>query len=114
MKMIIGGEFVDSSNGEKLSVLNPATLEKIDEVPAATKEDVERAITCAEKGAAEWGVYPLHQRIQIIRSFLTAYEQHRDELIDMLQKETGKITAAATTGPQRGPLPASSQPQTAV
>lgn len=95
MKMIIGGDFVDSSNGEKLTVLNPATLEIIDEVPAATKEDIERAITCAEKGVAEWSAYPLHQRISIIRKFLSSYQQHRDELVDLLQKETGKITAAA-------------------
>ena len=35
-KMFIGGEFVDSSSGETMEVLNPATGEVIAEVPRGT------------------------------------------------------------------------------
>ncbi len=41
MKNLIGGKFVDASNGEKADVINPATNELIDTVPLATEEDVE-------------------------------------------------------------------------
>lgn len=95
MKMLIGGRSIDASDGGKLAVLDPATLEIIDEVPSATQKDVEEALTYAQKGAAEWASYPLHQRIRIIRNFLNAFQIHRDELIELLQRETGKLTAAA-------------------
>lgn len=95
MNMIIGGSFVESSDGGKIAVLNPATLEKIDEVPAASEADVLVALDCAQRGAEEWAAYPLHRRIQIIRVFLEAFRQCRTELADLLQRETGKITAAA-------------------
>lgn len=95
MNMIIGGKPVQASGGGRITVIDPATLEKIDEVPSASREDIMTALDCAEKGAAEWAAYPLHRRIQIIRDFLDACRQRREELIDLLQRETGKITAAA-------------------
>ena len=52
-KMFIGGEFVDSSSGETMEVLNPATGEVIAEVPQGTAEDVERAVAAAEAGVGD-------------------------------------------------------------
>ena len=95
MKMLIGGRWTEASDGGKISVLNPATLEKIDEVPAASRADVMTALDCARRGAEEWAACPLHRRIQIIRTFLEAFRRHRAELAELLQRETGKITAAA-------------------
>src|SRR3954454_6988434 len=51
---LIGGEWVDSSSGETMEVLNPATGEVIAEVPAATAEDVDRAVQAAKKALVEW------------------------------------------------------------
>ena len=53
-KQFIGGEFVDSTSGETMEVLNPATGEVIAEVPRGTAEDVERAVTAAKKAWDEW------------------------------------------------------------
>ena len=53
-KMFIGGEFVDSSSGETMEVLNPATGEVIAEVPRGTADDVERAVTAAQTAWDEW------------------------------------------------------------
>ena len=36
MKMLIGGKFVDSSDGAKMDVVNPATGKVVDTVPAGT------------------------------------------------------------------------------
>ena len=43
-KQFIGGEFVDSTSGETMEVLNPATGEVIAEVPRGTAEDVDSAV----------------------------------------------------------------------
>ena len=53
-KQFIGGEFVDSSSGETMEVLNPATGEVIAEVPRGSAEDVDRAVDAAEKAWEEW------------------------------------------------------------
>ena len=49
-KQFIGGEFVDSTSGETMEVLNPATGEVIAEVPRGTAEDVEHAVDGGEEG----------------------------------------------------------------
>lgn len=95
MKMIIGGVHIDSSDGNVLQVLNPATQELIDTVPSATKEDVDKAITLSQEGFKQWKAVPLYERISTVRRFLDSYRSHRQELIDIMQAETGKITAAA-------------------
>ena len=46
-KQFIGGEFVDSTSGETMEVLNPATGEVIAEVPRGTAEDVDSAVAAA-------------------------------------------------------------------
>ncbi len=53
-KQFIGGEFVDSTTGETMEVLNPATGEVIAEVPRGDADDVERAVDAAKKAWDEW------------------------------------------------------------
>ena len=50
MKMYINGKPADASDGEVIAVVNPATNEVIDTVPAATEKDVYDAITIAVEG----------------------------------------------------------------
>jgi aldehyde dehydrogenase (NAD+)/betaine-aldehyde dehydrogenase len=70
--MLIGGELVESSGGEWLVSVNPATEEPIGRVPLATAEDVERAIAAGE---AAWpdcaGLTPL-QRSEAMNRFADA------------------------------------------
>ena len=55
VKQFIGGEWVESSSGETMEVLNPATGEAIAEAPRATAEDVDRAVEAAKKAWASGG-----------------------------------------------------------
>lgn len=95
MKMLIGGHPMDAQDRGTIPVVDPATAERIDTVPAATKEDVALALQHATLGAAQWRDCPLHMRIAIIRTFLQNYEAQQDKLITLLQRETGKTTASA-------------------
>lgn len=47
--LFIGGEFVKSSNEQKIASINPATEEEICSVYAATVDDVDRAVAAARK-----------------------------------------------------------------
>ena len=46
-KMLIGGQWVDSENGETSNVINPANDEVIATVPKATIQDVENCISAS-------------------------------------------------------------------
>ena len=48
-QMLIGGKWVDAASGETLPVYNPATGQIMANVPAADKEDIDRAVSAARK-----------------------------------------------------------------
>ena len=48
LKMYINGEFVESSSGKWIEVLNPSTEEVISRQPDGTVEDVNRALDAAK------------------------------------------------------------------
>ena len=93
MYMLINGEKRESRSGETMDVMNPATGELLDTVPAATRMDVEEAIAAGVKGQKEWAAYSIHQRGEILKKFGAKLmeEETREELALLLSKETGKV-----------------------
>ena len=89
MQMFIGGQRVDASDGKTFDIINPATHQVIDTVPAATKEDVENVLVNACAGAKEWAEVPLWKRIDILSNCLHALETHRQELGDLIVADLG-------------------------
>lgn len=89
-KMIIGGHFVDSSDGKVLENYDPYTTELIGTVPAATKEDVDLAVKNAVAGQKEWAALRQDEREVILNRFLALYEEHAEELAQLLCREGAK------------------------
>lgn len=89
-KMVIGGEFLDASDGGVLENINPYTGELIGTVPSATKEDVDRAIENAVIGQKQWAALRQDEREAILNRFLALYQEHAEEIAQMLCKEGGK------------------------
>ena len=89
-KMIIGGQSVDASDGEVLKNFDPYTGELIGTVPAATKEDVDRAVDFAVEGQKKWAAMRNDERDAVIDKFLALYEEHAEELAQLLSREGGK------------------------
>ncbi|WP_304425608.1 aldehyde dehydrogenase [uncultured Adlercreutzia sp.] len=95
MKMFIDGNAVDSSDGATIDVTNPATGELVDTVPAATAEDVVRAVQCAKAAQVEWNKVPVWKRAEYMMAFLDLVERDKEKLARTLSDETGKpITEA--------------------
>ncbi|MDY5423485.1 aldehyde dehydrogenase family protein [Hornefia butyriciproducens] len=95
MKMIIGGQFVDASDGATREVLNPGTQEVIDTIPMATQEDVSKAVATAKEGQKIWSDVALHTRIDILKKYHALFLAHKDEFVELAAKEMGKTTAHA-------------------
>ncbi len=97
MKMIIGGEFVEASNGKVSQVVNPATGQVCDTVPEATLEDLDRAIALAVEGQKEWNAVPLHERLRILEDYCRIILEHTEEIAKVMCEEGGKPIEQART-----------------
>lgn len=90
MRMILNGQKRDASNGTTIEVMNPATMEVIDTIPCATKEDVDEAVANARTGQKIWNAVPLYKRAAIIQKFTELLNQKRDEFAPIMCSESGK------------------------
>jgi len=50
----VGGEWIDSVEGDTLEVANPATGDAIANVPRGTAADADRAMEAARKALPQW------------------------------------------------------------
>ena len=66
---LIGGELVPSSSGKTFGTINPATGEKLADVPACDAEDVHRAIEAAHLAFGSWKNLTPLQRAGYCRRF---------------------------------------------
>jgi 1-pyrroline dehydrogenase len=89
-KMFIGGEWVESSSGETLEVVNPATGEVIGEVPRATAEDVERAVEAAKRAWEEWRLKTPKDRMELLLALADVIDEHAEELARLESRNVGK------------------------
>ena len=89
-KMFIGGEWVESSSGETMEVLNPSTGEVIAEVPRATGKDVERAVAAAQRAWAEWRDKTPKDRMELLLALADVVDEHAEELARLESLNVGK------------------------
>lgn len=95
MKLLIDGEWVDSSSGKSQDKFSPTTGEKMEEFPLATKEDVSRAIDAADSTYEKWNDMGSKERAKILKKALDLIQASRKELEEILVKENGKIAKEA-------------------
>jgi 1-pyrroline dehydrogenase len=87
---LVGGEWVDADGGETMEVVNPATGETIAEVPAASAEDVDRAVQAAKKAWPEWRETTPGERAELLLKLADAVEEHADEIAEIESRNVGK------------------------
>ena len=90
MKMLIGNEWTDASDGRTLEIVNPATGEVVDTVPSASAEDAGRAVGIAVAAQAEWASRTVRERAALLERFADLVVERRLELGRVLSQESGK------------------------
>lgn len=80
---------------ESVTVTAPATGESLGTVPRCQHIDVEEAAAIARETQTTWQQWPIEQRAEVLRSFAKLIEEHRSQLLDLLQLETGKARVDA-------------------
>jgi acyl-CoA reductase-like NAD-dependent aldehyde dehydrogenase len=81
------------SDGEKRrvrTIVNPATLEPIEEVVEASAEDVRRAADVANRAQRKWWHLPAIERGKLLHEAAAAMREDRAKLSELLTREGGK------------------------
>lgn len=89
----INGEWSDASDGSTLDTLNPASEEIWAQAPAATQEDVNRAVSAAKKALFEgpWSNMTPTARGKILRKLGDLIAHKADHLGDIETIDSGKL-----------------------
>ena len=91
-QMFVGGEWVPSASGETQPVISPSSGEVIAEVPAASADDVNRAIGYAKAAFEEvWFDSTPSERQRALLKLAALVEEHGDELGRLEAENVGKI-----------------------
>ncbi len=95
-EMLIGGEWREAAaHEERLDVVNPATEEIVDSVPAGSAEDVELAVATAKRAFAEWSKTDVEKRAAILTKAADLIRENAKGLAATLTAEQGKPIAEA-------------------
>src|SRR5213596_3340820 len=89
-KNFVGGEWVESSGGETMEVLNPSTGEVIAEVARSTAEDADRAVQAAKAALPEWLECTPGERAELLFKLADVIDENADELAALESKNVGK------------------------
>jgi aldehyde dehydrogenase (NAD+) len=85
----IGGEWVASSGGERIEVINPSTEESLGSVPRGAAADVERAVASARAAFPEWSATRVERRVEILKAIAKGLSARRVEIGDTIAREMG-------------------------
>lgn len=81
---------MQATSTSKIEVINPATLEKIGEVPIQTAEEIQAAYTRARGAFEDWSRRPFRERTELMYRLKEYLLDHRNEVAEVICSETGK------------------------
>lgn len=90
VKLLIGGEWVESRTTEWRDVVNPATQEVLARVPFATTDEVNAAVAAAKEAFKAWRGTPIGTRARIMLKYQTLIREHSKRIAQILTAEQGK------------------------
>lgn len=92
LKMFIGGDWVQSTSGETITSIDPASRELLAEFPRGREADVDRAVSSARRAfeSAEWSEMVPAERGRILHSMAQKIRERSDELARLETLDSGK------------------------
>jgi succinate-semialdehyde dehydrogenase/glutarate-semialdehyde dehydrogenase len=94
-QLLIGGEWVDASDGRTFEVDDPSTGDVIATVADASVEDGLAAVDAAEAALPGWAATPPRQRSEILRRTFELMTERTDALARLIVRENGKALSDA-------------------
>ncbi|AMG19832.1 aldehyde dehydrogenase [Staphylococcus saprophyticus] len=94
-KQYINGEWVESTSGETLEVINPATEEVAGTIAKGNKEDVEKAVEAADNVYLEFRHTSVKERQDLLDQIVQEYKNRKEDLIQAITDELGAPLSVA-------------------
>jgi len=91
----VNGQWVDAESGKTFSVVNPATNERITQVPDQGQKDTREAINAAHIALAGWKSLTPKERSTILKRWAELVSDNLESLATILTMEQGKALAEA-------------------
>ncbi len=102
VKLLIGGELVESQTSQWRDVINPATQEVLARVPFATADEMNAAVAAAKEAFKTWRKTPIGARARVFLKYQQLIREHIKELAAILTAEQGKTLPDAEGDVFRG------------
>src|SRR6266516_1426699 len=92
IKMLIGGQWVESASGKTFETINPSTGEVLAKVVEGDSEDINRAVIAARKAfeSGSWPKLTPSQRGRLLLKLADLIEQNAEELAQLETLDNGK------------------------
>ena len=82
----------------RISCVDPATKERLGEIRVASPADVEAAVARAKAAHKEWRSSSFRQRRHALRALMSYTVEHKDEICQTIQRDSGKTRENALVG----------------
>ncbi|KAG2453906.1 hypothetical protein HYH02_002110 [Chlamydomonas schloesseri] len=102
VKLLIDGQFVDSTTENWLDVVNPATQDVLGKLPLTTKAEFNAAVKAAADAFPKWRSTPVPTRVRVMFKFQELIRANMEELARSVTMEQGKTLADARGDVFRG------------
>jgi len=109
--MYINGNCGEASGGGRFGVLNPATGDKITDVPDGGREDAERAIEAASAAFPDWAAATAYERARLLNRAWQIMQERKEELARTMTEEQGNRFAQLATKSSTVPISCSGTPK---
>nr|CAB3452203.1 unnamed protein product [Digitaria exilis] len=90
VRLLIGGEFVESRADEHVDVTNPATQEVVSRIPLTTTDEFKAAVDAARTAFPGWRGTPVTTRQRVMLKFQELIRANMDKLAENITTEQGK------------------------
>jgi len=102
VKLLVNGEFSESSATEFTPVFNPSTGEQIAQCPMCDEKEVAGVIQAARDAFPAWRDTPIVERARVMFRLVSLMEKHVEDLARTLTREHGKTFVESMGSVRRG------------
>lgn len=105
-KILVGGQWLASTSGDVLQVVNPATEDVVATTPSASREDVDRAVAAARQAfeGGPWVRATLEHRLEVLTRFRVLFAAAMPEMARLITCEMGCPSRFAEAWQTAAPL----------
>jgi betaine-aldehyde dehydrogenase len=88
--ILINGKFIEAQSNASIDVHNPATLDRLDSVPACGEADVNAAVEAARAAQNSWWRVPGVEKAELLRAVAQRIRERQEPIAKTMTLETGK------------------------